>query len=92
MDRRRSNNKPDLVSVHSRITCEIERKRNLSEGSRHWIDVCTEKTRDAYVMLALRSNDPLQVELKGFSESDWAGDPLRKSCKTVGTLRRTDAP
>ena len=33
-------------------------------------------TQNAYVMLRIQNDDPITVELVGYSDSDWAGDPF----------------
>ena len=41
-------------------------------------------TRDAYVKLKILNDDPITVELVGYSDSDWAGDPASRKSESSG--------
>ena len=45
---------------------------------------------DAYVKLALKVKDPLHVELTGYSDGDWAGDPSTGKSQRTVKLKVTD--
>ena len=49
-------------------------------------------TRDAYVKLRIMSDDPITVELVGFSDSDWAGDPVSRKSQSSGLVEADGCP
>ena len=42
--------------------------------------------------LVLKSNGPLLVDLKGYSDSDWAGDPLMRTSQRSGHIEADGCP
>ena len=41
-------------------------------------------TEDAHVKLRIQSADPVMVELVGYPDSDWAGDPSSRKSQSSG--------
>ena len=49
-------------------------------------------TQDAYVKLRIQSDDPITVELVGYSDSDWAGDPSSRKSQSSGHVEADSCP
>ena len=49
-------------------------------------------TQDAYVKLRIQSADPVTVELVGYSDSDWAGDPSSRKSQSSGPMEADGCP
>ena len=49
-------------------------------------------TQDAYVKLRIQGADPVRVELLGYSDSDWAGDPSSRKSQSSGHVEVDGCP
>ena len=49
-------------------------------------------TQDAFVKLQFQSADPVIVELVGYSDSDWAGDPSSRKSQSSGHVEADGCP
>ena len=49
-------------------------------------------TQNAYVKLRIQSGDPITVELAGYSDSDWAGDPSSSKSESNGHVEADGCP
>ena len=61
------------------------------EASRRVTRYLLEK-QDAYVKLRIQSADPVTVELVGYSDSDWAGDPSSRKSQSSGHVEADGCP
>ena len=48
--------------------------------------------QNAYVKLRIQSDDPITVELVGYSDSDWAGDPSSRKSQSSGHVEADGWP
>ena len=49
-------------------------------------------TQNAYVKLRIWNDDPITVELVGYSDSDWAGDPSSRKPQSSGHVESDGCP
>ena len=49
-------------------------------------------TQDAYVKLRIQNDDLITVELVGYSDSDWAGDPSSRKSQSSGHVEADGCP
>ena len=49
-------------------------------------------TQNAYVKLRIWNDDPITVELVGYSDSDWAGDPSSRKSQSSGHVESDGCP
>ena len=49
-------------------------------------------TQNAYVKLRIQNDDPITVELVGYSDSDWAGDPSSRKSQGSGHVEEDGCP
>ena len=49
-------------------------------------------TQNAYVKLRIQNDDPITVELVGYSDSDWAGDPSSRKSQSSGHVEADGCP
>ena len=48
--------------------------------------------QNAYVKLRIQNDDPITVELVGYSDSDWAGDPSSRKSQSSGHVEADGCP
>ena len=49
-------------------------------------------TQNVYVKLRIQNDDPITVELVGYSDSDWAGDPSSRKSQSSGHVEADGCP
>ena len=49
-------------------------------------------TQNAHVKLRIQNDDPITVELVGYSDSDWAGDPSSRKSQSSGHVEADGCP
>ena len=49
-------------------------------------------TQNAFVKLRIQNDDPITVELVGYSDSDWAGDPSSRKSQSSAHVEADGCP